>query len=275
MIKYDKEKLTSVIEDFANITGLSIAVYDADFNNIVLYHNNDSIGQFCHALQQTETGQNLCQKSDHELFKKCRNSRCFVSHICHAGLTDAVMPIIHNETILGYIILGRLRIEKDYSVIKEKISWYGDTENLRECYSLITDYNADKVKSIGNIASIIVTHILLGDMIKQENSTITEAATNYIKNHLSENLTINRLCKALNVSKNSLYENFRINLNTTINEYITDRRIDAAKNLIASTDKQIYEIAESVGIPNYPYFFRLFKKKTGVTPLKYRKRQTK
>ena len=42
--------------------------------------------------------------------------------------------------------------------------------------------------------------------------------------------------------------------------------------LLSTTDKGIREIAETVGIENYTYFIRLFKKMTGYSPGRYRKR---
>lgn len=273
-IKYDIEKLRKVITDFANITGLSIAVYDSELCEVFSYKNKEVIGSFCLSLQKTPEGQNLCICSDHELLIKCRSLGRFVSHTCHAGLTDAVMPIVQNNTILGYIMLGRLKIESDYDNIKDKIKWYGDTESLRESYSHITDYDIEKVKSIANIASIIVAHILLGDMIKQEHNLITEKIIGYIDNNLDKELTVSSICKEFNISKNILYDNFHNSLNSTVNEYIATQRIAKAKVLLASTGNPVYEIAESVGITNYPYFCRLFKQKTGYTPLRYRKRQT-
>lgn len=54
-------------------------------------------------------------------------------------------------------------------------------------------------------------------------------------------------------------------------KYLNRRRIEAAKNLILSSDKHIHEIAEEVGFENTNHFINLFKKETGLTPLVYRK----
>lgn len=272
-VNYDRKKLNSIISDFANIAGLSIAIYDTELNSVVVYKNKDSIGDFCRSLQKSEKGHSLCICSDRELLLKCRKSGHFVTHTCHAGLTDAVMPIMQSGTILGYIMLGRLKVEPDFKKIRNRISWYHDTDSLREYYSIITDYDMKKVKSIANIASIIVAHILLEDMIKKAYSPTTEQIVKYISENISGKLSVSSICHAVNISKNCLYENMRIDLNSTVNDYITDSRVNKAKELLLETDLPVYEIAECVGISNYPYFCRLFKEKTDFTPLKYRKRQ--
>lgn len=54
-------------------------------------------------------------------------------------------------------------------------------------------------------------------------------------------------------------------------QYLNKVRIDKAKELLLGTDEKIVEISQMVGIENTNHFIRLFKEKTGVTPLTYRK----
>ena len=54
-------------------------------------------------------------------------------------------------------------------------------------------------------------------------------------------------------------------------KYLNRIRIEKAKELLISTDEKIVEISQMVGIENTNHFIRLFKEKTGVTPLTYRR----
>ena len=58
-----------------------------------------------------------------------------------------------------------------------------------------------------------------------------------------------------------------------IGDYINLRRLEIAKELLASTDDKIISISSSVGFNNVTYFNRLFKKQTGLTPLQYRSKK--
>ena len=55
-------------------------------------------------------------------------------------------------------------------------------------------------------------------------------------------------------------------------QYIVSLRIAAAKGYLESTDKNIAEIAATVGYDNALYFSRIFKKRTGMTPTEYKQR---
>lgn len=53
-------------------------------------------------------------------------------------------------------------------------------------------------------------------------------------------------------------------------EYISDYRINKAKELLRDTNIKISGVAEKVGFSDAAYFYRVFKKSVGVTPAQYR-----
>ena len=61
-------------------------------------------------------------------------------------------------------------------------------------------------------------------------------------------------------------------MGTTIYEYITKLRMDAATRLLTSTDYKVKKIAGIVGFNSEQSFLRLFKKLYSMTPLEYKKR---
>lgn len=55
-------------------------------------------------------------------------------------------------------------------------------------------------------------------------------------------------------------------------QYLNEKRVDAAKELLLTTDYRIHEIGSIVGIDNTNHFIYLFKKFTGMTPLTFRRK---
>lgn len=56
----------------------------------------------------------------------------------------------------------------------------------------------------------------------------------------------------------------------TLHEYITDYRIKMAENYLITTSRSVTEIAEACGFASYTHFIKLFRVRTGYSPLKYR-----
>lgn len=101
-------------------------------------------------------------------------------------------------------------------------------------------------------------------------STITEIIE-YIGHHYKENFSINDICAKFFISKNTLCLQFRDLMHCSIMQYRQFIRISKAKELLASTQKGIDEIAEECGFSSANYFSLIFKKEVGISPNNYRK----
>lgn len=95
-------------------------------------------------------------------------------------------------------------------------------------------------------------------------------AVDYIHFNFSSEITMDDLCAVSGVSKQYLCLLFKNTLASRPMEYIAKRRIQAAKELLISTDKGIEDISEEVGFCTASYFCKLFKRYEGITPSAFR-----
>jgi AraC-like DNA-binding protein len=65
----------------------------------------------------------------------------------------------------------------------------------------------------------------------------------------------------------------RRNTGYTVNDWIVERRMVAARNLLLETDQCVTQIAQAVGYQHEGYFFRQFRQHHGITPQTWRKTQ--
>lgn len=264
-IKYDTQKIKAIISDFANITGTSVALLDTNFKYLVEYNYNNP--EFCKKIQSYKEGVALCSHSDREILLRCRKERKFVSHACHAGITDSAMPLIKDDIISGYIIIGRIRHHNDITDIYKNISWMNETaEELKESYLQISRFDKSQMQSI----SRFISDMLFARAITIELEPPLSSIIKYISENLSGNLSIPTLCSMFHVSKNMLYKLFDSTFDCTVNEYIISKRISCAKYNLENSDKSIAQVGALSGIENSAQFCRIFKKYTGTTPTAYR-----
>lgn len=90
----------------------------------------------------------------------------------------------------------------------------------------------------------------------------------YINSHLSEELTLDRLCQETSYSASYICTKFRQYTGTTVTHYINLKRIELAKQLL-SQKHSAYEASIAAGFNNYSYFFRKFREITGISPKDY------
>lgn len=93
------------------------------------------------------------------------------------------------------------------------------------------------------------------------------------KPYLLPDITIDELAKTLDVSTKDLSVTLNRHFQVNFYEFINKYRIDEAKRrLIADPEKSITEIFYAVGFNSKSVFYTFFKKKEGMTPSEYRKR---
>ncbi|MBO9564472.1 MAG: helix-turn-helix transcriptional regulator [Niastella sp.] len=106
-------------------------------------------------------------------------------------------------------------------------------------------------------------------------SKFNDALAAYFKNGLllEQGLpTVNALASQLNLSPRYLSDLLKQETGKTAIVLIHIYLINEAKNRLKTDDQRISEIAYELGFENLPYFSRLFKKETGVSPNQYKKR---
>ena len=92
----------------------------------------------------------------------------------------------------------------------------------------------------------------------------------YIDEHIAEPLNIAQLAALARLEKNRFTAEFHQAFGIPPKQYLVRYRINSAKHLLLTTPMGIKEIACRVGYDNEYFFYRIFKKHTGVTPSEFR-----
>lgn len=100
-------------------------------------------------------------------------------------------------------------------------------------------------------------------------------AVQYIQEHYNENIAINDLAERYEMSPNYFSSIFKKEMNQSTVNYITGLRMEKARELLEKSYMSVADIARKVGYEDGQYFFRVFKKYTGMPPLKYREKNQK
>ena len=114
------------------------------------------------------------------------------------------------------------------------------------------------------------------DYIENRHDTVQADAILRAKRFLADNyanpeLTLKSVADYVGFNEKYLSTRFTKEAGTTFSAYLTDLRMQKAKNLMVSTDLRMYEISERVGYHNVEHFNRMFKKSFGVSPGDFRK----
>jgi PAS domain S-box-containing protein len=142
-----------------------------------------------------------------------------------------------------------------------------DVTTLREVeYALRDDPTAPRSEPSPSVGSALL------DPIERPRLRLARSARQYLRDHLGERIDRPSLARALAVSPDYLGRVFKAELGTSPHQFLIDLRLEEARRLLLMTDLSVTQIAWRLGFATVSHFVTTFRKRTGMTPLRFRRR---
>lgn len=197
----------------------------------------------------------------------------------HLIITDIRMPIMSGLELLEYV---KNNFPKILVIL---LTSYAEFQYAQEALRLgALDYILKPVSEEKLETALLKAEIQLKEYYKliEEELSINQSSENaiayakeYIETYFAEDINISNLAKKLGFTSAYFSKLFNTYENCAPSKYLTNIRINSAKNLLANTQLHINEVGRSVGYDNQFYFSRIFKNNTGYTPSAYRNKYQK
>ena len=113
--------------------------------------------------------------------------------------------------------------------------------------------------------------LLVKNYSMPEYSYLVRNVMNYVTLHISEKLTLSVIAAYFQKNPSYLSEQFHKETGESLTEFIQKERMQTAIRYFNTTNMSVAEVAGNVGIHDFGYFSRLFKKHIGRTPSQYKK----
>lgn len=99
-----------------------------------------------------------------------------------------------------------------------------------------------------------------------------KSVVDYIERNLKRGISLEDVANHVNISTHYLSKIFKKEMGVNFITYVTDRKMDLAKEMLVNTDIPVLNIALDLAYNEANYFSKAFKKKTGLTPSEYREK---
>ena len=278
-LNYNEKELYQLLQDFHDLTKLTLTLYDPEGEWIFSYPTKENC--FCNCIKTSPEGAALCEASDRASFEAAKTSGECVIYKCHAGLIEATAPIVSDGFTIGYLMMGQVANaaspEQLQSLIEHALHKYHLNEAENDSwkqYAAATPCISDtQIHAAARIMEACISSILYKKLISIEKQQFEQNINTYILNHLTEDLSVDRLCEHLHLSRRKLYEYSEEFLHCSIAKYIKKMRLQHAQTLLTETNLPISTISEQCGFSDYNYFCRIFKQENGMSARSYRAAQ--
>lgn len=105
---------------------------------------------------------------------------------------------------------------------------------------------------------------------EEKSNSIIEMSKDYIRNNFDKDISLDDVSRTVNISPYYFSKIFKEGTGKNFIEYLTNIRIEKAKELLNTTEYSMKEICTLCGYSDPNYFSRSFKKNVGVTPTEYK-----
>ena len=230
----------------------------------------------------------ICRRMEHEAeVRTAENGRRAVEIAALWGadivLMDIEMPGINGLDAVRQIMAQRPSTKVLFITAYSLFQYAHEAVRLGACDYILKPVDADNVEqAIRRAAAQAETQRQLEELARAGAGQEVEADSGdrvslmmskvkgYLQNNYMYDVSLDSLGDILRISPSYLSSTFKKCFGVGFLDYLTELRVQAAKDLLADPLRSTAEVASLVGYESASYFTRAFKKKTGQTPTEYR-----
>ena len=128
---------------------------------------------------------------------------------------------------------------------------------------------AIKEKVYGRVLSLLNKNNINPEV--KEFSPCVQNALEFINNNLNKKIDLSTIAEHTFVSRSTLTNKFKKELNITVQDYIQRQKMFMAGQLLKNTDMSVAQVSDHLGYSEQFYFSRCFKQSFGISPREYKK----
>lgn len=266
---------------FRETTGLPLSLQPLDGWSLP-FANDPKQNPFCVLMAGSNQSCAACLQHQATIQQKAQVEP--VSLKCFAGLCDSAVPIRVGENVVAFLQTGQVLLhqpdDKQFQRTTRQLLKFGteiDIKKLEEKYFQSRVLTTKQYESILRLLSIFAQHLaaLSNQLAVQEehsDSPQITKARNYINEHQDEDLSLEQVARAVNMSAFYFCKMFKKATGMTFTDYLARVRVEKVKNLLLNPHKRISEAAFEAGFQSLSQFNRVFRRVAGESPTSYRDR---
>lgn len=197
--------------------------------------------------------------------------------VCHWNVLELIMPVLLGDRLAGVLFIGPFRFETPPvdALMSDKMSSWEKFKKQREHLAFVSKDDYENIKGMAKLIAHRLAVLIETNRIPRapEKSGRKERIKRYIEMTFPRrDSSLGGLAEYLSLSESRITQLLKEYFGMGFPELLVERRLQRAKALLANSYFSSAIISDQCGFSEPNYFFRVFKKKTGMTPGEYRKK---
>lgn len=242
----------------------------------------DAIGrpncEHCRLLRVTLGMDSKCRELDHKMMQVAFERKDMITYTCHAGMREVTAPILVNDELAGYVMLGQFRSETAPAESPYSNDWKiaQGSDALQQAYEQTAIFPEAKIETLLSMFRHLLEFIVGGQLIHHKDYDLIQPVIDRIQEHPELELQLEEASQLVGRSASTVSRVFKKVTGRSFKQYQVNHRLAlAAAQLRAKPNCPVSEIAMAVGYEDALYFSRVFRKQFNCSPSEYRSGDSK
>jgi AraC-like DNA-binding protein len=272
------QKVAEVFDLYTDLHGARVSLFGPDKQ--ILYP--DEAGRpnctYCRMLRETLQMDSRCRALDQMMMDAALQKKEMISYTCHAGMREAVVPLLADGQLAGFVMIGQFRSQAAPASSPYAGQWekeQGD-QALQRAFEETMVFPENKIDVLLAMWRQLLELIIRSQLIHHKDYDLNEPVIAHIRAHPDRTLSLEEAAQMSGRSPSTVTRMFKKVTGCSFKKFETDFRLQrAAELLLARPSRPVAEVAAAVGFEDPFYFSRIFHKHTGFSPSDYRNRKTR
>lgn len=227
---------------------------------------------YCQLLRKRVFGVKTCRALDRTKCVEAAQQQRMLCYHCHAGLIEAMKPVVYCGRILGFIAIGQLRTQQAMpAAIRE--AWEAQQLSLAEldaAYTAVPVVTTEQLDALLDLFAMLVDYIVGQQMIVLATNRDLGVMLDFMEQHAAESLTLNDVAGVIHKRPSTVSHLFAQHLGQSFKRTLLEMRVRHAEEYMRQHPAQtIAEAATATGFTDPLYFSRLYKQYRQMPPSQF------
>ncbi len=260
-----------LVDNFAGVLKLRVSLWSPDG---ALVHSGHGFlnSSYCTIMQRGLFGLERCVRMDEEKRQECARLRSAVCYRCHAGLREAVAPILAQEVPVGFVQVGQFRTSSTPPrEVLARCASDRERQRVARAFAALPCLSDRQIDDILGLFVMLTDYIVGQEMVSVATDWVLERITRFLDTRHTQPVSLPDLARFVGRSESSVSHLLRGKYGKTFKQMLNERRLAEAEELLKTRpEMSIGEAAALAGFEDRYYFSRVYRQYRKTTPGAYR-----
>ena len=225
-------EVQKLLDNFASVMRIHVMFYGPQ-GQVLRQGRSEGNCRFCQLMQNKFFSLERCLRLDQEKQALSRATGKCQSYLCHAHLWEAIMPVVSDGKLLGYVMFGQFRSTETLPPdLAEKARSKTELAELKKAFRDLPYLSAEGMENLIGLMELLVDYIVRRELITMGGDHLYRSIVRYIEDNMTSSLKISAVARRLGRSVSTISHFLQNRSAKSFKKLVIEKRLARAEQLL-------------------------------------------